>query len=166
MSDQLGLHVEQTANLAAATSVSEICVTCTTSQTPLLYRQNLHPGLFVAAVGADNPAKQEVDATAMAHSRVVVDSLAACAASGDLHHAIKSKAMTEQDVHGELSAVVAGRIPGRLRDDDVIVFDSTGTALQDVAAAVLVYERAAVDGVATRVVFDDRPPAGPALGAR
>jgi ornithine cyclodeaminase/alanine dehydrogenase-like protein (mu-crystallin family) len=112
--------------------------------------------LFVAAVGADDPRKQEIDAGALAHSRVVVDSLAACAAGGDLHHAIRARLMTEQDVHGELSAIVAGRLPGRASEGDVFVFDSTGTALQDVAAGVLVYERAAAAGAGTRVLLDDR----------
>jgi ornithine cyclodeaminase/alanine dehydrogenase-like protein (mu-crystallin family) len=121
-----------------------------------LYREHLHPGLFVAAVGADNPGKQEIDALAMASSRVVVDSLTACAASGDLHHAIEAGAMSEQDVHGELSAIVAGRIPGRISEDEVFVFDSTGTALQDVAAAIVVYERAAADGAGLPVLLDDR----------
>lgn len=125
-------------------------------ESPLLFAEHLHPGLFVAAVGADNPAKQEIDATALSRSRVVVDSLAACAAGGDLHHAIKANAMTEQDVHGELSAIVAGRVPARSSRDQVFVFDSTGTALQDLAAAVLVYRRAATAGAGLRVVLDDR----------
>jgi ornithine cyclodeaminase/alanine dehydrogenase-like protein (mu-crystallin family) len=157
MSTALGLNVHPTANLAAAVRESDICVTCTTSSSPLLYSEHLHPGLFVAAVGADNPTKHEIDAGVMAESRVVVDSLAACAAGGDLHHAIQAKAMTEQEVHAELSAIVAGRVPGRLGQDDVFVFDSTGTALQDVAAAVLVYERALVEAAGARVMFDDRP---------
>jgi ornithine cyclodeaminase/alanine dehydrogenase-like protein (mu-crystallin family) len=164
MARELGIHVEASTNLAAATGASDICVTCTTSSTPLLYREHLHAGLFVAAVGADNPAKQEIDAGAMARSRVVVDSLAACAAGGDLHHAIQSGAMTEDDVHAELATVVAGRISGRRHEDEVFVFDSVGTALQDVAAAVLIYGRAAADRDAARVVFDDRLPAVPAVG--
>ena len=93
---------------------------------------------------------------AMAASRVVVDSLDACAASGDLHHAIRAGAMSERDVHGELSAIVAGRVPGRLTEKEIFVFDSTGTALQDVAAAIVVYERAAAEGAGLPVVFDDR----------
>jgi len=64
--------------------------------------------------------------------------------------------MTEQDVHGELSAIVAGRLAGRTTRDEIFVFDSTGTALQDVAAAVLVFERAATEGAGLRVVLDDR----------
>ena len=156
MSVELGYSVEPVTDLDAAVAASDICVTCTTSQQPLLYRANLHPGLFVAAVGADNPTKQEVDVDALAHSRVVVDSLPACAAGGDLHHAIQAHKMTEQDVHGELSAIVAGHLSGRSAHDDVFVFDSTGTALQDVAAAVLVYDRATAAGVGLRVLLDDR----------
>ena len=142
MAARLGWSIEPVTHLADAIAASDICVTCTTSASPLILPAHLHPGLFVAAVGADNPAKQEVDAEALAQSEVVVDSLTACVAGGDLHHAIKAGVMTEKDVHGELSAVVAGRVAGRTSPDEIFVFDSTGTALQDVAAAVLVYRRA------------------------
>jgi alanine dehydrogenase len=165
MSNLLGLQVEATASLPDAVRASQIGVTCTTSQAPLLHHADLHPGLFVAAVGADNPSKQEIDAAAMAHSRVVVDSLSACAAGGDLHQAIVAGAMTERDVHAELSAIVAGRRPGRSTDDEVFVFDSTGTALQDVAAAVLVYERAVAERAGLRVQLDDRSSPRAALRA-
>lgn len=164
LSLELGWHVEASANLAPALAASDICVTCTTSGSPILFGDHLHPGLFVAAVGADNPAKQEIDAAALAASLVVVDSLTACAAGGDLHHAIKANLMTEQDIYGELSAIVSGRLPGRLDRDQVFVFDSTGTALQDVAAAVLVYHRAADAGTGLRVRLDDRPMSAAAPG--
>ncbi|HKW00519.1 MAG TPA: ornithine cyclodeaminase family protein [Vicinamibacterales bacterium] len=157
MSVAHAIDVQPTTDLASAIRASDICVTCTTSQAPFLYREHLHPGLFVAAVGADNPAKQEIDAGAMANSRVVVDSLTACAAGGDLHHAIAAKTMSEAGVYAELSAIVAGRIAGRRDPDEVFIFDSTGTALQDVAAAVVVYERALADEAGARVIFDDRP---------
>lgn len=156
LSAELGWPVVASTDLAAAVAASDVCVTCTTAESPLLFAQHLHAGLFVAAVGADNPAKQEIDAAALAQSRVVVDSLSACAAGGDLHHAIKANFMTERDVHGELSAIVAGRIPARTSRDQVFVFDSTGTALQDVAAAVAVYRRAADAGAGLRVLLDDR----------
>jgi ornithine cyclodeaminase/alanine dehydrogenase-like protein (mu-crystallin family) len=156
MSLELQIPFEPSRNLAVAVAASDMCVTCTTSHSPFLHRDHLHAGLFVAAVGADNPTKQEIDAAALAESRVVVDSLSACAAGGDLHHAIKAGAMTEQDVHGELSAVVAGRVSGRKHRDEVFIFDSTGTALQDAAAAALVYVRARASGAGLRVVLDDR----------
>jgi ornithine cyclodeaminase/alanine dehydrogenase-like protein (mu-crystallin family) len=73
---------------------------------------------------------------------VIVDILEQAAVAGDLHHAIAAGVMTRNDVRAELGEVVAGRKPGRVHNDEVIVFDSTGTALQDVAAAVAVYEKA------------------------
>jgi ornithine cyclodeaminase/alanine dehydrogenase-like protein (mu-crystallin family) len=160
LSIRLRCRLEASTNLAGAVAASDICVTCTTAASPLVFAEHLHAGLFVAAVGADNPAKQEIDAAALSRSRVVVDSLAACAAGGDLHHAIRAALMTERDVHGELSAIVAGRVSGRTSRDQVFVFDSCGTALQDVAAAVMVYRRAADAGAGLRVVLNDRHPGG------
>ena len=107
---------------------------------------DVRPGAFVAAVGADNPEKQEIDPALMASSTVVVDSLDQCATIGDLHHALAAGLMTAADVRAELGEIVAGRKLGRASLDDTIVFDSTGTALQDVAAAALVYERAVAEG--------------------
>ena len=59
--------------------------------------------------------------------------------------------MTREDVHAELGAVVAGRTPGRTEEDEIVVFDSTGMALQDAAATAVVYERALTTG-AGRVI--------------
>lgn len=156
LSQELGWPVQASAGLAASIAASDICVTCTTSESPLLFAAHLHPGLFVAAVGADNPTKQEIDARALAQSKVVVDSLAACAAGGDLRHAIEAGVMTAQDIHGELSAVVSGRVAARTNSAEAFVFDSTGTALQDVAAALVVYRRAVEAGAGLRVLLDDR----------
>jgi ornithine cyclodeaminase/alanine dehydrogenase-like protein (mu-crystallin family) len=82
----------------------------------------------------------------LAASVVVTDITTQCAAMGDLHHAIAAGRMSADDVRGELGAIVAGRARGRDNDRQVIVFDSTGTALQDVAAAAFVYERAVASG--------------------
>ena len=70
---------------------------------------------------------------------------------GDLHHAIAAGLMRREDVRAELADVVSGRKPGRLSPDEIVVFDSTGTALQDVAAAALVYERARSSGAGLTV---------------
>ena len=61
--------------------------------------------------------------------------------------------MTEHDVRGTLGDVVAGVTLGRRAKDEVVIFDSTGTALQDVAAAAIVYERALAAGAGTRVML-------------
>jgi ornithine cyclodeaminase/alanine dehydrogenase-like protein (mu-crystallin family) len=61
--------------------------------------------------------------------------------------------MTRSDVHGELGAIVAERIAGRESEDEIIVFDSTGTALEDVAAAAYVYRKAVSANRGMRVDF-------------
>jgi alanine dehydrogenase len=125
-----------------ASRASDIVVTCTSSNTPLLFVGDLSPGAFVAAIGADSEAKQELDAALLSTVTLVTDVTAQCATIGDLHHAIAAGTMSLDRVHAELGEIVAGRKRGRSSADEVIVFDSTGMALQDVAAAAAVYEAA------------------------
>jgi alanine dehydrogenase len=129
-------------DLAAAARESDVIVTCTTARSHFLGPRHVRPGTFIAAVGADSPEKSEIEPGLMARALVVPDLAGQCAAMGDLRHAIAAGAMAAGDVHAELAELVAGRKPGRSSDDQIILFDSTGTALQDVAAAALIYERA------------------------
>lgn len=151
MARELGLEVTAAAELRAACRQSDIIVTCTPSARWILGREDVVPGTFVAAVGADNPHKQEIEPALLASSTVVADVLEQCLAMGDLHHAVAAGLMAPADVRAELAEVVAGLKPGRERDDEVIVFDSTGSALQDVATAVLAHERARAAGRGLRV---------------
>jgi ornithine cyclodeaminase/alanine dehydrogenase-like protein (mu-crystallin family) len=122
---------------------TDLIVTCTPSREAFLTRADVAPGTFVAAVGADAPGKRELDAGIMGSAVVVADDLEQCLSIGELQHAIAEGIRRREDVRAELAQVVSGRRPGRTRRDEIIVFDSTGTALQDVAAAAVVY-RAAV----------------------
>jgi alanine dehydrogenase len=81
----------------------------------------------------------------MAQAKVVTDVPEQASKIGDLHHAIDAGMMTREAVHAELGEVVAGRKRGRESADEIIVFDSTGTGLQDVAAAIAVYRRATAE---------------------
>ena len=135
------LSLRMAADLSAARAC-DIIVTCTPSRRAFLGPAHVAPGTFIAAVGADNPDKQELAPELMAANAVVVDSLEQCAAFGDLHHAISAGLMRRQDVRAELADVIVGRKPGRRAPDETVIFDSTGTALEDVAAAVAVYEAA------------------------
>jgi alanine dehydrogenase len=146
MAAALGLDVEATADLAGAAGKSDVIVTCTPSRVPILGPGDVRPGTFVAAVGADSPDKQEITPALMASSCIVVDVLEQAATMGDLHHALAAGVLTRSDVHAELGEVVAGRKLGRCSPEETIVFDSTGMALQDVAAAAAVYERAVQAG--------------------
>jgi alanine dehydrogenase len=153
MATELGIEVRPVRDLRAATLQSDICVTCTTARHFILERDQIAPGSFVAGVGADNPEKQELDPTLLASSTVVADNLEQCATIGDLHHAIDAGLMSRADVYAELAEIVAGRKPGRRSAEEIIVFDSTGTALQDVAAAALVYQKALAAGLGMPVLL-------------
>jgi alanine dehydrogenase len=149
----LKIPVTPVTDLAVAVRQSDICVTCTPSRHPLLGSDDVSPGTFIAAVGADNSQKQELHPSLMAKSKIVSDILEQCAVMGDLHHALNAGVMTRADVHAELGEVVAGNKPGRESEEEIIIFDSTGMALQDVAAAALVYEKAEREGSGIRLSF-------------
>jgi alanine dehydrogenase len=129
-------------DLGDATRESDVIVTCTTSNEFILFPEHVREGTFIGAVGVDNPLKKEIAPSLMRQAKVVTDSTLQCAQIGDLHHAIEAGEMTAIDVWADLPSLVAGRAEGRASQSDVIVFDSTGIGLQDVAAAACVYENA------------------------
>lgn len=142
MTTETGLAIDYTSDLSSATLQSHICVTCTPSKKPFLRKQDISPGTFIAAVGSDNEEKQELDTTLVASSLLVTDVTDQCASIGELHYAIDHELMRKEQVHAELGETISGKKPGRKNDHDIIIFDRTGIALQDAAAAVIVYEKA------------------------
>jgi len=156
MTVELDVDVTVAGNVGDAPRDTNIWVTCTPARRWFLGRAHVAPGAFVAAVGADNPEKQEIEPELLASNVVVADVLEQCATIGDLQHAISAHLMRREDVRAELADVVSGRTPGRRSADEIIVFDSTGTAIQDVAAAALVYERAVAAGAGLSVDLGGR----------
>ncbi len=153
LTTDLRVPVTAVSDLATAVRQSDICVTCTTSRQPLLGLGEVLPGMFIAAVGADNPEKQELHPDLMAKSKIVVDILDQCAVMGDLHHAIVAGVIARADVHAELGEIVAAKKAGRASDEEIVIFDSTGMALQDVAVAAFLYEKAIRRGSGVRLNF-------------
>jgi alanine dehydrogenase len=136
------IEVTPVDSYVTGTRQSDIVVTTTASKQAFLSLADLREGTFIAAVGADSDTKRELATDVLTGTTVVADIREQCATIGDLHHAIAEGRMTENDIHGELADVVSGHVPGRRSDDEITVFDSTGTALEDVAAAAWAYERA------------------------
>lgn len=142
MAPECGIAITPAEDLAGAVQNCDICVTCTPARGPLIRVDHLRPGQFFAAVGADSEGKQEFEPEVLRRAIVVADIVAQAARIGELQHAIAAGLMTTADVHADLGQIVSGRRPGRTSEDQIFIFDSTGTALQDVAAAALAYERA------------------------
>jgi alanine dehydrogenase len=146
LAPELGIRIETVGEPGSAAGQSDICVTCTPSQQFFLRREDVAPGTFIAAVGADSEDKQELDPSLLRGHKIVVDILEQCATIGELHHALDAGVVTKADVHAELCEVVAGTKAGRASAEEVIIFDSTGMALQDVVSAAVVYEKAVSTG--------------------
>jgi len=153
LSDELRLAIEPIRDLRAAIRKSEICVTCTTSREFFLRKEDVSPGTFIAAVGADDENKQEIDPALLASAKVVTDSVEQCCAIGDLHHAIAQRMMRKESVYADLSEIVAGRKPGRASEEEIIIFDSTGIAIEDAVAATAVYEKACAARIGSHFDF-------------
>lgn len=150
-SASLGIRVAVAASLQDVSRKSDVIVTCTTSQEPIIRKDDVSGGVFIAAVGADNPDKNEIDPKLMAAAHVVADVKSQCEEMGDLRAAIAAGVMSPDDVFADLGDIVVGVAPARSNDREIFIFDSTGTALQDVTSAVMAYRRALKAGVGQKI---------------
>jgi alanine dehydrogenase len=139
---ELQLEARSVPAYPEGTRQSDVIVTCTTSTAPFLREEHIRPGSFIAAVGADNEEKQELDPMLLVRHGVVPDVRDQAAKIGELHHALKARLLNADSVKADLGEIVAGKRTGRTSDDEITIFDSTGMALQDVAAACAVYAKA------------------------
>jgi ornithine cyclodeaminase len=134
-----GLPAEAVRGLEAA--VRGACIVCcaTTAAEPLVRGAWLAPGTHLDLVGGFRPQMREADDAAVARARVFVDTYAgALAEAGDLVQPLERGVIDRAHVVAELAQLVGGAVPGRTRDDEVTLFKSVGTALEDLAAAQLV----------------------------
>lgn len=138
--DELSLNVKSTTDVAAAVAMSDVLVTCTPATSPIIQANWVAEGTFIAAVGADSPGKQELDPRLISRNKVVADILHQVVRVGESQHAVGAGLISSDHIYGELGEIVCGKKPGRENESEIIVFDSTGTALQDVAAATFLYE--------------------------
>lgn len=146
MSQELGFPFEVAQSLGDAARASDVIITCTTAHEPFLDETHVMPGTFVAAVGADSPSKNEIAPALMASASVYADVTGQALTMGDSLHGVATGAMLGSDIKGDLADLVSGRVEGRSSSDEIIVFDSTGTAIEDVASAAIIYERAVGSG--------------------
>ena len=155
MTERLSLPIIAVTDMRAATLASEFIVTSTTAREPFLGPEDIRPGTFIAAVGADDAEKSELSPELMWRPSVFVDVREQCLTMGDLHHAVAAGSMTQDAVKADLAELVAGSNRGRTRANEITVFDSIGTAVEDVAAAVAIYERAGSGRIGTPLRLTD-----------
>lgn len=133
------IEVEVATSLEKVVPVADIVCCATTSAQPVLAGKWLRPGTFVDLVGGFTPAKREADDEAVSRSRLFVDTYeGALAEAGDLIQPLERGLIARDRIEGELSDLVSGRALGRRGADEIILFKSVGTAIEDLAAAKLI----------------------------
>jgi alanine dehydrogenase len=146
------IAVEPVTSAREAVADADVVCTVTASREPVVAGAWLPNGVHVNAVGASLPFARELDTAAVARARLYVDRReSALNEAGDFLIAKKEGAIGDDHIVGELGELVLGRVPGRRTDGEVTIFKSLGLAVEDVAAAQLICERARAEGRGTRV---------------
>jgi alanine dehydrogenase len=125
-----------------------VCI-ATPSSTPVIQRAWVAPGTHINAMGADGPGKQELDPQILLDARIVVDEPEQSLHGGELNVPVSQGVLSETAIAATLGGVLSGAQLGRRDPSEITVFDSTGLAIQDVALAAAIYERALERGMGT-----------------
>jgi len=123
-------------------AASDIVCTLTPSRSPVVKREWIRPGAHINAVGADAPGKQELEPSILKEAIVVIDDLEQASHSGEINVPIQKGMYSISEIYGTLPEIVAGKKKGRTDSKAITVFDSTGIAVEDIAVAKLLFEKA------------------------
>lgn len=126
-------------------SLEEVCkkdilVTSTPAREPVVKKEWILPGTHINAIGADAKGKQELDPQILVKAKIVVDCLEQASHSGEINVPLEKGIIKKEEIYGELGEIVAKKKPGREKDEEITIFDSTGLAIQDLYTANLVYK--------------------------
>ena len=154
MSAKLGLEVVKAASPEQVLEEVDIICTTTTSPTPLFDGSKVREGTHINGIGSHTPNARELDTAIIKRSKVVADSYEACLKeAGDIIIPINEGAIDKSHMYAELGEVVTGKKPARVNDKEITLFKSNGLAIQDVATAKLVYDKAVQAKIGTEVVL-------------
>lgn len=135
------LKCRATTDLEAAVRGADVISCATMTVEPLVRGEWLCPGQHIDLVGAYRPDMREADDRAIERARVYVDTYAgAMKEAGDILQPLQSGVLQEKQIAGELAELAQGRVAGRTFHNQITLFKSVGTAIEDLAAAVLVWE--------------------------
>jgi alanine dehydrogenase len=148
MNEHCDASVAAVASSAATVEGADVLITATNASEPVFDGERLEAGTHVTAMGQYNAGKRELDSTAISRAKYVPDLRGRATPEGDAGSfigALEDGAIGEGHVHAELGEIVAGEAPGRESDEEITVFDSGGTAIETVAAAYTLHEKAVED---------------------
>ncbi|WP_300395856.1 ornithine cyclodeaminase family protein [Henriciella sp.] len=143
LSQETGTPVNACSSVEDAVSGADIICTVTAARDPILPVSCVKPGAHINLVGSSFDGPREINDDLVEASRFFADSSASVRAQGaEFRHALKAGAVDETHLIGEIGEVILGKIAGRLRADDVTIYNSLGHIIQDIAAAAFIFEKA------------------------
>ncbi|MCK9152350.1 alanine dehydrogenase [Methanobacterium alcaliphilum] len=142
MSETYDIPVKAVDSPQKAVENKDIVVTVTPVDHPVIKTEWISPGTHINAMGADAPGKEELETELVLKSRVFIDNWDQASHSGEINVPFSRGLLQEQDLAGNLGDVIIGKNPGRISDEEITIFDSTGLAVQDIATSWTVYEKA------------------------
>jgi ornithine cyclodeaminase len=141
-----GVAVEAVASVHEAVEGADLICTTTSAREPILRGDWIAPGAHVNAVGSSIPSARELDTAAVVYSRLYADRRESVVnEAGDFLIAQKEGAIDERHIVGEIGEVLIGKVPGRRSPEEITLFKSLGLAIEDVASARHIYEKAKKD---------------------
>lgn len=133
--EKFNVSFEVVTDIEKATGESDIIITATPSRKAMIKKEWVKPGTHFSCVGSDMSGKQEIDEQLFATARVFTDDIAQSISVGEAEKAVTTGVITSENIISEIGTVISGTISGRLTDNDITIFDSTGIALQDLITA-------------------------------
>ena len=153
-SKRQGIPIEVAAGAREAVAGADLICTATSAREPILHGDWISPGAHVNAVGSSVPAARELDADAVRRSRLYADRRESLVnEGGDFLLAKKEGAVGDDHIVGEIGEVAIGKAPGRRSKDEITLFKSLGLAVEDVASAKHIYEKARSSGAGRMIEF-------------
>jgi len=154
MNERLDATVAAVASPSAAVEGADIVVTATNASEPVFDGSMLDPGTHVTTMGQYHPEKREVDAETIERATYIPDLRdRVMNDAGSFIRAVDEGVVTTDHIHAELGEVVAGKASGRTSADEITLFDSGGTAIETVAAAKMLYDRAIEQDLGQEIEF-------------
>lgn len=150
---EFGIPVVMAGSKKEAVEQADILVTTTRGKGSLVEAAWVRPGTHIVAIGTDTHGKQELEPEVFRNAKIVNDSIAQCIEKGETWHPLNQGVIRQSDIHAELGEILLGRKPGRERDDEVTIFDSTGMAIQDNTTAHQIYRNAVASHTGTSFEF-------------
>ncbi len=147
-----GVTVEAAADIASAIAGADIVCTTTSAREPVLFAEMLEPGMHINAVGASIPSWREIDPGVLPLVSLFTDRRESLRnEAGEFIDAVKTGLVEQGLVVPEIGEVLNGDHPGRTSETEITLFRSLGLAVEDIASAQLVYQRAVKESVGTHV---------------